>query len=72
MSSSRREFIKRTAFAAESLRTAALAAQYAKSANTLPPQPDISVWFTLAHCLRRQAPQRKYGSSITITFSGAG
>src|SRR5277367_738346 len=46
MSSSRREFIKRTALAAGSLRTAVLGAENATSANTLPPQSDISVWFT--------------------------
>ena len=44
MTSTRREFIKRTAFAAGSLHTAAFAAE--QLPNTPAPQSDISVWFT--------------------------
>jgi glucosylceramidase len=44
MSSSRREFIKRSAFAAGSLRTPLFAAQ--GTPNTPSPQSEISVWFT--------------------------
>src|ERR1700678_2696688 len=47
-SESRREFIKRTAFAVGSLSTVAssFGAEPPTIANTLPPKSDIAVWYT--------------------------
>ena len=47
-SESRREFIKRTAFAVGSLSTVAssFGAERPTIANTLPPKSDIAVWYT--------------------------
>ncbi|HXP08728.1 MAG TPA: hypothetical protein VN828_09545, partial [Acidobacteriaceae bacterium] len=44
MTSTRREFIKRTAFAAGSLHTGVSFAE--DVSNAIAPQSDISVWFT--------------------------